>query len=183
MAIRFHDYRVAARLKSVHMALPAREIPFHCRPGLCQFWVYPNRTARSWRKTVRLGSIPYFLTRCVGSSKRLIGQMPPVGQIVGYRRVSTDDQNAARQLEGTALHEAFEDKASGKDASRPQLQAMLKYVRRGDTIVCHSMDRMARNLDDLRRLVTALTGRGVRVQFLKENLTFTVTIRRCRTCC
>ena len=99
--------------------------------------------------------------------------MPPAGQIVGYRRVSTDDQSTARQLEGVAIHEAFEDKASGRDISRPQLEAMLKYVRRGDTVVCHSMDRMARNLDDLRRLVIGLTKRGVRVQFIKENLTFT----------
>src|ERR1035438_2524732 len=96
------------------------------------------------------------------------------GQIVGYRRVSTVDQNSARQLDGFAtLDETFEDKASGRDIQRPQLEAMLKHVRRGDTVVCHSMDRMARNLEDLRHLVTGLTDRGVQVRFLKENLTFT----------
>jgi len=55
---------------------------------------------------------------------------------------------------------------------RPELQALLKYVREGDTIVVHSLDRLARNLDDLRRLVNDLTGRGIKIQFIKENLTF-----------
>jgi DNA invertase Pin-like site-specific DNA recombinase len=95
------------------------------------------------------------------------------GQLVGYRRVSTLDQNAARQLEGLLLDECFEDKASGKDAIRPQLEALLKHVRKGDIVVCHSMDRMARNLDDLRRLVSSLTACGVQVRFVKESLTFT----------
>jgi hypothetical protein len=54
----------------------------------------------------------------------------------------------------------------------PQLQAMLAYVRDGDTVIVHSMDRLARNLDDLRRLVRELTGRGVAVQLIKEQLTF-----------
>jgi DNA invertase Pin-like site-specific DNA recombinase len=67
----------------------------------------------------------------------------------------------------------FFEKASGKDVQRPQLEAMLSYVREGDTVVVHSMDRLARNLDDLRRLVQSLTSRGVRVEFVKENLSFT----------
>lgn len=50
----------------------------------------------------------------------------------------------------------------------PQLQALLAYVRDGDTVIVHSMDRLARNLDDLHRLVRELTGRGVAVQFIKE---------------
>jgi DNA invertase Pin-like site-specific DNA recombinase len=50
---------------------------------------------------------------------------------------------------------------------------LLTYVRQGDTVVIHSMDRLARNLDDLRRLAQTLTGRGVRIEFIKENLTFT----------
>jgi DNA invertase Pin-like site-specific DNA recombinase len=57
--------------------------------------------------------------------------------------------------------------------SRPQLEAMLDFVREGDTVVVHSMDRLARNLDDLRQLVQSLTQRGVRIEFLKENLSFT----------
>ncbi len=88
-------------------------------------------------------------------------------------RVSTVDQNAARQLEGVTVERTFTDQASGKDVKRPQLEAMLAFVREGDTIVCHSMDRMARNLDDLRRIVLGLTQRGIHVQFIKESLTFT----------
>ncbi len=95
------------------------------------------------------------------------------GQRVGYVRVSTLDQNTERQLEGVALDRLFTDKASGKDTDRPQLTAALEYVREGDTLVCHSMDRLARNVDDLRRIVRELTGRGVAVQFSKEVLTFT----------
>lgn len=95
------------------------------------------------------------------------------GQRVGYIRVSTLEQNTERQLEGVALDRAFTDKASGKDTARPQLTAALEYIREGDTLVCHSMDRLARNVDDLRRIVRELTGRGVAVQFVKESLTFT----------
>ncbi|OHV33123.1 transposase, partial [Parafrankia soli] len=62
---------------------------------------------------------------------------------------------------------------SGKDTSRPKLDEMIAFVRDGDTVLVHSMDRLARNLDDLRRLVRTLTGKGVRVEFVKENLTFT----------
>jgi DNA invertase Pin-like site-specific DNA recombinase len=95
------------------------------------------------------------------------------GQQVGYLRVSSLDQNEVRQLEGLALDKKFTDKASGKDAKRPQLEAMQDFVRDGDTVFCHSMDRLARNLDDLRRIVLGLTERGVRIVFVKENLTFT----------
>jgi DNA invertase Pin-like site-specific DNA recombinase len=95
------------------------------------------------------------------------------GQRIGYVRVSTLDQNAARQLEGMSLDRTFTDKASGKSMARPALDDLLRYVRAGDTVVVHSMDRLARNLDDLRRLVQTLTTRGVAVQFLKENMTFT----------
>ncbi len=95
------------------------------------------------------------------------------GQRIGYIRVSTLDQNPDRQLEGAQVNKVFTDKASGKDTQRPQLDALLGYIREGDTLVVHSMDRLARNLDDLRRLVQQLTGRGVRIEFLKESLTFT----------
>jgi DNA invertase Pin-like site-specific DNA recombinase len=64
------------------------------------------------------------------------------------------------------------DKASGKDVNRPQLDAMLTFAREGDTVVVHSMDRLARNLDDLRKLVQSLTKRGIRIEFVKESLTF-----------
>ena len=92
---------------------------------------------------------------------------------VGYIRVSSLDQNTVRQLEGFRLDRVFTDKASGKDTKRPQLEALLEFVREGDAVVVHSMDRLARNLDDLRKVVTALTKRGIKVEFVKESLTFT----------
>ena len=95
------------------------------------------------------------------------------GQRIGYIRVSSLDQNTVRQLEGIQLDRVFTDKASGKDTTRPKLDEMIAFVRDGDTVIVHSMDRLARNLDDLRRLVRELTAKGVRVQFVKEQLTFT----------
>ena len=98
---------------------------------------------------------------------------PAKGQCVGYIRVSSLDQREDRQLEGVTVDRRFVDHVSGKDVKRPQLLAMLSFVREGDTVVCHSMDRLGRNLDDLRKLVFGLTERGVRVEFRKENLIFT----------
>ncbi len=72
------------------------------------------------------------------------------GQRVGYTRVSSLDQNADRQLDGVALDRVFTDSASGRSTARPQLEALLAFVRDGDTVLVHSMDRLARNLDDLR---------------------------------
>lgn len=95
------------------------------------------------------------------------------GQRIGYVRVSSFDQNPDRQLEQAQVDKVFTDKASGKDTQRPELDALLTFVREGDTVVVHSMDRLARNLDDLRRLVQKLTKRGVRIEFVKESLTFT----------
>lgn len=95
------------------------------------------------------------------------------GHRIGYIRVSTFDQNAERQLEQVQVDRVFTDKASGKDTHRPALDALLSFVRDGDTVVVHSMDRLARNLDDLRQLVQQLTQRNVRIEFLKEQLTFT----------
>jgi len=95
------------------------------------------------------------------------------GQRVGYVRVSSFDQNPERQLEQVQVDKVFTDKASGKDMQRPQLDALLAFVREGDTVVVHSMDRLARNLDDLRRLVQKLTQRSIRIEFVKEHLTFT----------
>jgi DNA invertase Pin-like site-specific DNA recombinase len=92
---------------------------------------------------------------------------------VGYIRVSTVEQNTVRQLDGVDVDRIFTDRASGKDTARPKLDELIAFVRDGDTIIVHSMDRLARNLDDLRRLVRTLTGKSVRVEFVKENLTFT----------
>ena len=94
-------------------------------------------------------------------------------QRIGYVRVSSFDQNPQRQLEHVPVDRLFTDKASGKDTQRPELERLLTFVREGDTVVVHSMDRLARNLDDLRRLVQGLTRRGVRIEFVKECLTFT----------
>ncbi len=78
-----------------------------------------------------------------------------------------------RQLEGVKVDRRFVDHVSGKDVKRPQLTAILSFVREGDTVVCNSMDWLGRNLDDLRKLVFGLTDRGIRVEFRKENLIFT----------
>jgi DNA invertase Pin-like site-specific DNA recombinase len=96
-----------------------------------------------------------------------------LGQRIGYIRVSSIDQTEARQLEGIEVARTFTDKASGKDTKRPQLELLMGFVRTGDTVVVHSMDRLARNLDDLRRIVQTLTNRGVRIEFVKEHLSFT----------
>ncbi len=87
--------------------------------------------------------------------------------------MSTLDQSTARQLDGVVVDRAFTEKASGKDVNRPQLAAMVAFVREGDVVIVHSMDRLARTLDDLRRIVRELTAKGVHVQFVKEQLTFT----------
>ena len=96
-----------------------------------------------------------------------------LGQRIGYIRVSTLEQHVDRQLEGIEVDKTFIDKASGKDTKRPQLALLMSFARAGDTVVVHSMDRLARNLDDLRRMVSTLTGRGVRIEFVKEHLSFT----------
>jgi DNA invertase Pin-like site-specific DNA recombinase len=110
--------------------------------------------------------IEFFLTESLGEAKLK-------GERVGYVRVSSFDQNPERQLEHVQVDRLFTDKASGKDTQRPELDTLLAFVRDGDTVVVHSMDRLARNLDDLRRMVQTLAKRGVRIEFVKESLTFT----------
>ena len=90
---------------------------------------------------------------------------------VGYRRVSSTGQRLDRQ-EFPIADKVFEDKASGKSTERPGLDACLAYVREGDTLLVHSADRLARSLHDLIRLVDDLTGRGVRVEFIKDRMVF-----------
>lgn len=94
------------------------------------------------------------------------------GQKIGYIRVSSADQNDARQLDGMKLDKTFSDKASGKDVKRPQFQAMLTHVREGDHLYVHSFDRLSRSLKDLQEAVESLTAKGISVTFVKENLTF-----------
>jgi DNA invertase Pin-like site-specific DNA recombinase len=95
------------------------------------------------------------------------------GKTIGYIRVSTVDQCEDRQLEGIEVDKVFIDKASGKNKDRPELEKLLDYARDDDIVIVHSMDRLARNLLDLRKLIHELTSKGVKVQFVKENLTFT----------
>ncbi len=91
---------------------------------------------------------------------------------IGYIRVSSITQNTDRQLDGIELDKIFEDKVSGKDTNRPQLNACLDYLREGDTLHVHSWDRLARNLLDLEGIVNNLTSKGVSVKSVKEGLTF-----------
>ena len=94
------------------------------------------------------------------------------GQVIGYKRVSSTDQNTARQLEGIHLDRVFEDKISGKDRNRPQLELCLGFTREGDTLVTHSLDRLGRNVRDLLDIVEEQTKKGVTVTFLHPNLSF-----------
>ena len=94
------------------------------------------------------------------------------GHRIGYIRVSSVGQNTDRQLDGVDLDKIFTDKVSGKDTNRPALTEMLGWVREGDHVVVHALDRLARNLDDLRKIVRDLTARKVTIEFKKENLTF-----------
>lgn len=92
---------------------------------------------------------------------------------IGYVRVSTLIQKTDRQLEGVKLDKLYEEKASAKDSKRPQLEACLDYLRDGDTLHVHSIDRLARNLLDLQNILEGLIKRQVTVHFHKENLVFT----------
>lgn len=95
--------------------------------------------------------------------------------LVGYMRVSSLDQNPDRQLEElktAKVEKFFVDKVSRKDTERPELQKMRNFVREGDSLVVHSLDRLARNLPDLLTMVQELTSRGVSVRFLHEKLDF-----------
>jgi len=98
--------------------------------------------------------------------------MKSKGQKIGYVRVSSVDQNIERQLDGVEVDKIFEDKISGKNVNRPGLTDCLDYLREGDTLVVHSIDRLARNLSDLQNVVDSLIAKGISVHFDKENLMF-----------
>jgi DNA invertase Pin-like site-specific DNA recombinase len=92
--------------------------------------------------------------------------------VIGYKRVSSISQSTERQDLGE-LDKLFEEKLSGKSASdRPALLAMIDYARDGDTVRCHSIDRLARDLRDLQSIISQLNDKGVAITFLSENLTF-----------
>jgi len=99
-----------------------------------------------------------------------------MSKVLAYIRVSSDGQNIARQEEQLISHhpdKVFVDRISGKSIERPALTQLLDYVRDGDRCVITSMDRLARNVEDLRKIVREITDAGASVQFLKEGLTFT----------
>lgn len=95
---------------------------------------------------------------------------------IGYARVSTEEQNEARQLESfrtfrETISKTFIDKCSGKNMNRPQLQAMLEYVREGDDdVVVSDFSRLARSTRDMLQIVQDLTDKGVGLISMKENL-------------
>ncbi len=90
---------------------------------------------------------------------------------VGYRRVSTIDQNLERQDLGD-VDRVFEEKVSGKNTERAALQDMLSFVREGDEVVVFSIDRLARDLRDLQTIIQTLNDKGVTISFISEKLTF-----------
>jgi DNA invertase Pin-like site-specific DNA recombinase len=90
---------------------------------------------------------------------------------VGYRRVSTIDQNLDRQDLG-AVDRVFEEKVSGKNTDRAALQEMIAFVREGDEVIIYSIDRLARDLRDLQAIIQTLLDKNVSVTFLSERLSF-----------
>lgn len=108
-----------------------------------------------------------------------IPEQPEVvtGQKIGYARVSSKDQNLDRQLAALKKEKVFRvftDTVSGSSTQRPGLDGALNYVRAGDQLIVVSMDRLARSLIDLHRLVDELTECGVSVKFLKEGQTYSL---------
>ena len=95
--------------------------------------------------------------------------------MVGYRRVSTLEQSLDRQDLGEC-DRLYEEKQSAGSANRPALQELLSFVRSGDEVVVHSIDRLARNLIDLQNIIQELNDKGVTIRFLSESLSFSASI-------
>ena len=92
---------------------------------------------------------------------------------IGYVRVSTVDQNEARQVEALkkyGIEKWYSEKVSGKDLNRPKLQEMLDFVREGDTIFIHDFSRISRSVKDLLSLIDLLEAKKVHLVSVKENL-------------
>lgn len=95
-----------------------------------------------------------------------------IGKRIGYLRVSTADQQTDRQLDGIALDKTFEEKISGKDTNRPELEAMLDYIREGDQVYVHELSRLGRSMIDLHKIVEEILNKKASVFFVKENIEF-----------
>lgn len=89
---------------------------------------------------------------------------------VGYIRVSSVDQNDSRQLDGLELDKIYREKVSGRGREREQLIQCMDYLREGDTLFVHSIDRLARNQRDLQNIVHELVEKGVSIKFVTENI-------------
>ena len=94
------------------------------------------------------------------------------GHKIGYVRISNFEQDVDRLLEGIKLDKVFTDKAAENDAKQPEFEALMQFVHEGDTVVIHSVDQLARNLEGRRRIIQELIGRGIKIQFVKEGVTF-----------
>ncbi len=92
--------------------------------------------------------------------------------VIGYIRVSTKEQNEARQVEllKDECDKIYIEKASGKDRNRPELKTMLKYAREGDTVIVESYSRLARNILDLLNIVEEMEKKGIKFISKKENI-------------
>ena len=92
--------------------------------------------------------------------------------IVGYRRVSSIDQSLERQDLGSDCEKIFEEKVSGRNIERPELQRMLEFIREGDEVRVWSIDRLGRSLTDLASLVEHITKKGASIRFISERMEF-----------
>ncbi|GAA5213720.1 recombinase family protein [Corallincola platygyrae] len=91
---------------------------------------------------------------------------------IGYIRVSTVDQNSARQLDGISIDKTFEDHCSGSTTNRPGLDQLMDFCREGDRVIVHDISRLARNIEDLLKVIRLFHAKNVEVEFMKENLVF-----------
>jgi DNA invertase Pin-like site-specific DNA recombinase len=91
---------------------------------------------------------------------------------IAYKRVSTFEQNTDRQLDGQEFNKIFSEKVSAKTTDRKELNNLIDWIREGDEVFVHSIDRLARNLQDLQILIDKINLKGASISFMKESLTF-----------
>lgn len=98
-----------------------------------------------------------------------------MGELIGYARVSTSDQNyelQVEQLKNYGCNKIYSEKKSGKDTGRPELKRALEYLRKGDKLVVYKIDRLARSIRDLHNITYELQEKGIGVAFIKEQIDF-----------